>query len=56
LLPVSQTNTSTFFGTVCSRQYFSAAASRVPLEEPPSTPSLRSSSRAARKLSRSVIA
>ncbi|MNI99668.1 hypothetical protein D3C73_1588050 [compost metagenome] len=56
LLPVSQTSTSTFFGVVCALQYFSAAASRVPVEEPPRMPSLASSSRAVWKLSASVMA
>ena len=32
LLPVSQTKTSTRLGSVCSRQYFSAAANSVPVD------------------------
>src|SRR5688500_11699196 len=56
LLQVSGTSVSTFFGVVCSRQYFSAAASNVPVEEPPRMPSFSSSSRAVRKLSLSLIA
>ncbi|MNW05120.1 hypothetical protein D3C71_2013210 [compost metagenome] len=56
MLPVSGTSTSTFFGVVCSWQYFSAAASSVPVDEPPRMPSLPSSSRAVWKLSASVMA
>src|SRR5688572_15500159 len=55
LLPVSQTNATTRFGLVCSRQYFSAAARIVPLDEPPRMPSDLSKSRPAWKLSRSLI-
>ncbi len=52
---VVQLGQTTRFGVVCSRQYFSAAATSVPVDEPPSTPSLASNSRAVRKLSLSEI-
>jgi hypothetical protein len=55
LVPLSQTKVTTRLGAVCSRQKRRAAASRVPEEEPPSTPSRISSRRAASTLSRSVM-
>src|SRR5690606_27158248 len=44
--PVSHANVTTRFGAVCSRQKRMAAASSVPVDEPASTPSFCSSSRA----------
>src|SRR6184192_2946337 len=55
LLPLSQTKLTIRFGLVCCRQYRSAPASKVPVEEPPRIPSLRKSSRAVAKLSESSI-
>src|SRR5437762_12085399 len=55
LLPLSQTKVTTRFGLVCCRQYRSAPASRVPVDEPARIPSLRKSSRAVAKLSESSI-
>ncbi|SVJ50778.1 Uncharacterised protein [Klebsiella pneumoniae] len=54
-MPVSQTKLTTRFGSFCSRQKRSAAASRVPVEEPPGMPSTRNSSRAMAKLSSSLM-
>jgi hypothetical protein len=45
LLPLSQAKVTTRFGVVCAWQYFSAAASSVPLEEPARMPSVFSSAR-----------
>jgi hypothetical protein len=55
LLPLSQAKVTTRFGVVCAWQYFSAAASSVPLEEPARMPSVFSSSRAVVNASRSVM-
>src|SRR5213592_267087 len=55
LLPLSQTKVTTRLGVVCWRQYRSAPASNVPVDEPPRIPSLRKSSRAVAKLSESSI-
>src|SRR5438093_5435513 len=55
LLPVSGTRVTTRFGFVCCRQYRSAPARRVPVDEPPKIPSLCKSSRAVAKLSASSI-
>ena len=54
-MPLSQTKVTTRLGVRCARQYFSAAASRVPVEEPARIASLLSSSRAVAKLSASVM-
>src|SRR5437870_8221474 len=55
LLPVSGTRVTTRFGFVCCRQYRSAPARSVPVDEPPKIPSLCKSSRAVAKLSASSI-
>src|SRR5207249_4777860 len=55
LLPLSQTKVTTRFGLVGLRQYRSAPASNVPVDEPARIPSLRKSSRAVAKLSESSI-
>jgi hypothetical protein len=52
---VSHTIVTTLLASVCSRQYLSAAASSSPAELPPSTPSFRSSSRAAANASASLM-
>jgi hypothetical protein len=54
-VPVSQTKVTTRFGLVCARQWRSAAASSVPVDEPARMPSRLSSSRAVLKLSWSSI-
>src|SRR6266581_887221 len=55
LLPVSGTRVTTRFGFVCCRQYRSAPARSVPVDEPPKIPSLCKRSRAVAKLSASSI-
>src|SRR5206468_4518168 len=54
LLPLSQTSVTTRLDCFCSRHQRNAAASSVPVEEPPRIPSLRKSSRAVVSASASV--